>query len=116
MVAVKTLLSRKLTLSEIRELAEHVPRAQEGVIKQVTQMTAEELSEDDLRFFFTHTKAVDIAKMLIKRFPTDQNLSLIESRIDALKEVIDRMRTQERTRTSCAKSNENCDRPVSGRR
>ncbi|MBL8818289.1 MAG: hypothetical protein JNL58_19840 [Planctomyces sp.] len=96
--AVKTLLARKLALSEIKELAEHVPRAQEGVIKLVTQMTPDELSEEDLRFFFTHTKSVDIARMLLKRFPTDQNLALVEGRTDALKEAIEKMRLQEKTR------------------
>jgi hypothetical protein len=96
--AVKTLLARKLAIGELRELAEHVPRALEGVIKLVTQMTPDELSEEDLRFFFTHTKSVDIAKMLLKRFPTDQNLALVEGRTDVLKEAIDKMRQQEKTR------------------
>ena len=96
--AVKTLLGRKLSVLELRELVQYVPKSRESTVKLLTQMSADELTEDDLKYFLTHTKSEEIAKQLLKRFPLDANLSLVESTIDTLKELIEKIRQQERTR------------------
>ncbi len=96
--AVKTLLGRKLSLLELRELVQYVPKSRESAAKLVLQMSADELTEDDLKYFLTHTKSEEIAKQLLKRFPLDANLSHVESTIDTLKDLIEKIRQQERTR------------------
>lgn len=96
--AVKTLLGRKLSLTELKELIEHVPKAKDGAAKLALQLPAEELGEDDLKFIVTQTHSVDAAKALLKRFPSDLNLALVENNVDGLQEIIDKMRRQESTR------------------
>jgi hypothetical protein len=96
--AVKTLLGRKLTLAELKELIEHVPKAREGAIKMALALSSEQLGEDDLRFILTHSKSVEVAKHLLKRFPTDSTLILVENNVDGLKDVIEKMRQMESTR------------------
>ncbi len=96
--AVKTLLGRKLNLTELRELIEHVPKAREGAVKLVLQMPIEDLSEDDLRFMLTHTRAPEVAKLLLKRYPSDLNLIQVENAVDTLKELVEKIRQQEPTR------------------
>lgn len=97
--ATKTLLGRKLTMDEVKELLQHVPKAKEATTKLVLKMPPEEVSEEDLRFVFTQSRSVDAAKLLLKRFPNDSNLGLIERTIDDLKDVIEKMRKQEPTKS-----------------
>lgn len=96
--ATKTLLGRKLTMDEVKELLQHVPKAKEATTKLVLKMPPEEVTEEDLRFVFTQSRSVDAAKVLLKRYPNDSNLGLIERTIDDLKDVIEKMRTQEPTK------------------
>ncbi len=97
--AVKTLLGRKLTLDELKELIQHVPKAREAATKIAIKQFSDDLTEEDLRFFFTQTKSADIGKYLLKRFPNDANLGLAERTLDDLKPAVAKMREQEPTKT-----------------
>ncbi|MEZ6130328.1 MAG: hypothetical protein R3C59_16715 [Planctomycetaceae bacterium] len=96
--ATKTLLGRKLNLEEIKELLQHVPKAKEAATKMALRLPPEELDEESLRFVFTQSRSLDAAKLLLKRFPNDTNLGLVERTTDELKDVIEKMRRQEPTR------------------
>lgn len=96
--ATKTLLGRKMKMEEIKELLQHVPKAKEATTKLVLKMPPEEVTEEDLRFVFTQSRSLDAAKILLKRFPNDANLGLIERTIDDLNPVIEKMRKQEPTK------------------
>jgi hypothetical protein len=96
--ATKTLLGRKLTMDEVKELLQHVPKAKEATTKLVLKMPPEDVNEEDLRFVFSHSRSVDAARALLKRFPNDSNLGLVERTIDDLKDVIAKMREQEPTK------------------
>ena len=96
--AVKTLLTRSLTVAELRELIHHVPKAREGAAKVVLEMDPKDLNEEDLKFFFTETKSPELGRVLLKRFPFDQNLLLVENAVDSLKELVEKIRKQETTR------------------
>lgn len=97
--ATKTLLGRKLNMDEIKEILQHVPKAKEIATKMVLKMPPGEVTEEDLRFVFSNSRSVDAAKILLKRYPNDANMGLIERNIDDLKEVIERMRKQEPTKS-----------------
>ena len=97
--AAKTLLSRKLTLDELKELIQHVPRAQEAATKLAIKLYGDELTEDDLRFLVTQTKSVEVGRFLLKRYPNDANLGLIERTLDELKTMVDDLRMRESTKT-----------------
>ncbi|MFY9252146.1 MAG: hypothetical protein WAO83_01730 [Fuerstiella sp.] len=97
-VAAKTLLSRKLTLDELKELIQHVPKAQDAATKLTIKTYGDELSEDDLRFLVTQTKSVEVGKFLLKRHPNDANLGLIERTLDELKGLVDELRMRESTK------------------
>lgn len=96
--AVKTLLSRKLNMTELKELIEHVPKATETAARLMLQLYQDSLTEDDLQFLVEEAKSADAGKLLLKRFPSDMNLSLVENTIDSLKEAVDRLRSLESTR------------------
>ena len=96
--AVKTLLSRDLTLEDLKELIQHVPKAQEKATKQIIKKFGEDLTEDDLRFIFSQTKSVEIGKYLLKKYPNDANLGLAERTCEELKETVEQMRQQEPTK------------------
>lgn len=96
--AVKTLLGRSLTLEELKELIQHVPKSQESATKLLVKVYGEELTEDDLRFIFTQTKSIEIGKYLLKKYPNDANLGLAERMTDDLIEVVEKMRKQEPTK------------------
>jgi len=96
--ATKTLLSRKLNLEEVKELLQHVPKAKEAATKLALRMPPEDVSEEDLRFVFTQSRSVEAAKILLKRFPNDANIGLIERTIDDMADVIEKMQQQEPTR------------------
>ena len=78
-VAAKTLLTRKLNIEELKELIQHVPKAQEAATQLALKNAADSISEDDLRFILSQTKSVDVAKILLKQYPNDANLSLVET-------------------------------------
>ena len=94
-VASKTLLSRKLTLDELKELIQHVPKAQDAATKLTIKTYGDELSEDDLRFLVTQTKSVEVGKFLLKRHPNDANLGLIERTLDEAKKRSTRTKKNE---------------------
>ncbi len=97
--AVKTLLGRKLDLEELKELIQHVPKAREAATKIAIKQHSDEITEEDLRFFFTQTKSAEIGKYLLKKHPNDANLGLVERTVDDLKPVVAKMRQQEPTKT-----------------
>ena len=96
--ATKTMLARKLNLEEIKELLQHVPIAKEAATKLALKLPPDEITEEDLRFVFTQSRSVEVAKVLLKRYPNDANLGLIERTIDVMADVIAKMRQQEPTR------------------
>ncbi len=96
--AVKTLLARKLNLEELKELIQHVDSARTAATKLAVKSFGDELTEEDLRFIFSQTKSVDIGKYLLKKYPNDANLGLVERSIDDLQDVVDKMRKQETTK------------------
>ncbi len=97
--AVKTLLGRAMTLDEMKELIQHVPKAREAATKLAIKTFSDELSEEDVRFIFSYTRSVEIAKYLLKKYPNDANLGLVERTIDDLSGVITKMRVQEPTKS-----------------
>ena len=96
--ASKTLLGRKLSLAELKELIQYVPKAKDAAAKQALKMGTDVLTEDDLRFIFTQTKSPDVGKYLLKKYPNDANLGLVERMVDELAGVVEKMRTLEGTK------------------
>ena len=94
--AVKTLLNRSVSISELKELIRHVPKAHDAAIK-VMLSRADELTEDDLRLLVTETKSPEIARLLIKRNPGDAVLGFVERTIESMKEYVDGIRKKEST-------------------
>lgn len=95
--AIKTLFARTLSVAELKELVQHVPRAQELAVKRLIENFADQVSEDDLRFVLTETKIPEVAKLLLKRFPTDSNLNLVDRTTESLKDSVVKLRTMETT-------------------
>lgn len=98
-VAVKTLFGRKLSLEELKELIQHVPKARDAATKLTIKTYGDELTEEDLRFMFSQTHSIEIGKYLLKKYPNDANLGLAERTVDDLKELVARIREQEPTKT-----------------
>lgn len=96
--AVKTLLNRSLTLEELKELIQHVDHARTAATKVAIKSFGDELTEEDLRFIFSQTKSVEIGKYLLKKYPNDANLGLVERTTEELKDVVEKMRQQEPTK------------------
>ncbi len=96
--AAKTLLSRKLTVAELKDLIQHVPKAQDAATRLALKLPAEELTEADLRFIVTHTKSPDAAKFLVKRFPNEAALGFVERTVEGMQDVVDKIRAKELTR------------------
>lgn len=96
--AAKTLLTKKLTLDELKELIQYVPKAKEAATKLALKLGAE-LTEDDIRFIFTQTKSAEVGKFLLKRFPNDANIGLVERTIDDLTEFVAEVRDREPTKS-----------------
>ena len=96
--ATKTLLGRKLTLDEVKELIQHVPKGRDAAVKVAIKSYGDELTEDDLRFIFSQTKSVEIGKYLLKKYPNDANLGLVDRTTDELNDVVEKMRGQEPTK------------------
>jgi len=96
-VAVKTLLARTLTVAELKSLIQHVPKAQEAAAKRLLEMPASELSEEDIKFVFTETKSPEVGMVLLKRYPSNGNLGLVERTTDQLGDLVTQIREQEPT-------------------
>ena len=96
--ASKTLLGRKLTLAELKELIQYVPKAKDAAAKQALKMGSDVLTEEDLRFIFVQTRSPDVGKYLLKKYPNDANLGLVERTVDELGGVVEKMRTLESTK------------------
>ncbi|MEZ6063102.1 MAG: hypothetical protein R3C19_22380 [Planctomycetaceae bacterium] len=96
--AAKTLLSRKLSLDELKEMIQYVPKAQDAAMKLALKFPPEDLSENDLRFIVTHTKSADAAKVLLKRHPNEAALAFVERTVEGMQETVDRIRAKELTR------------------
>lgn len=97
--AIKTLAARSLTLEELKELIQHVPKAKDLAIKMALKLGADALNEEDMRFLFTQSKAPEIGKALLKKHPNDANIGLVERTTDELGEYIAKMKEQEPTKT-----------------
>lgn len=97
--AIKTLAGRKLTLDELKELIQHVPKAKDAAIKMALKLGADALDEEDMRFLFTQSKAPEIGKVLLKKYPNDANIGLVERTTDELAEYITKMKEQEPTKS-----------------
>ena len=96
--ATKTLLGRKLSLDELKELIQHVPKGRDAAVKVAIKSFGDELTEDDLRFIFSQTRSVEIGKYLLKKYPNDANLGLVDRTTDDLNDVVEKMRGQEPTK------------------
>ncbi|MCA9062524.1 MAG: hypothetical protein KDA96_05680, partial [Planctomycetaceae bacterium] len=94
-----TLLNRRLKMEELRELIQHAPKGKEAATKKVLELPPEEVTEDDLKFVFNQTKIPEVGRLLLKRFPTDTNIALVERTTDQLNEIIEKMKGQEPTRS-----------------
>ena len=97
--AAKTLLGRDLSLEQLKELIQHVPKARDKATRLIVKKYGEDLTEEDLRFIFTQTKSLEIGKYLLKKYPNDANLSLTERTCEELKGVVEQMRKQETTKS-----------------
>jgi len=97
--ATKTLLGRKLSLEELKELIQHVPKGRDAAVKVAIKTFGDELTEDDLRFIFSQTKSVEIGTYLLKKYPNDANLGLVDRTTDELSDVVEKMRGQEPTKS-----------------
>lgn len=97
--AIKTLGTRKLSLDELKELIQHVPRAKDAAVKMALKLGTDVLTEEDLRFLFTQSRSADVGKVLLKKYPNDANIGLVERTTDELKEYIEKMKQQEPTKS-----------------
>lgn len=95
--ALKTLLKRKLTLDELKELIQHAPKARDAATKLALNLDPDDVTEEDLRFIFTQTKSVDVAKLLLKRYPHDANLAFVERTVEGMKDLVEEIRKKETT-------------------
>lgn len=96
--ASKTLLNKKLTLDELKELIQYVPKARDAAAKQALKLGGDVLTEDDLRFLFSQTKSVDVGRYLLKKYPNDANMGLVERTTGELKEIVTELRARETTK------------------
>ena len=94
--AVKTLFTRKLSTDELKELVQHVPRAQDAAVK-VALKNVDALSDDDLRFLITHTKSKEVARVLLKRNSGDAVIAFLERTVPELESSLQEIRQKELT-------------------
>jgi len=94
--AVKSLVSRKLSVSELKELVQHVPRAQDAAVKAAMKKV-DSLSEDDLKFLVTHARSKKAALALLQRNPGDGVIGFIERNLPDLASELDVVREKEQT-------------------
>ena len=94
--AVKTLFTRKLSVDELKELVQHVPKAQDAAIKAALKKP-DSLSEDDLRFLITHTKSKDAAKVLLSRNSGSAVVAFLERTVEGLRDTLEEIKQKEQT-------------------
>ena len=94
--AVKSLVSRKLSVSELKELVQHVPRAQDAAVKAAMKKV-DSPSEDDLKFLVTHARSKEAALALLERNPGDGVIGFIERNLPDLSGELDAIREKEQT-------------------
>lgn len=97
--AIKTLGGRKLSLDELKELIQHVPKAKDAAIKMALKLGTDVLTEEDMRFLFTQSKSAEVGKALLKLHPNDANIGLVERTTDELADHIAKMKQQEPTKS-----------------
>lgn len=95
--AAKTLLTKKLNLDQLKELIQYVPKAKDAAVKLALKMSSE-LDEDDIRFIFTQSKSPEVGKYLLKKYPNDANIGLVDRTIDELKDLVEEMKNKESTK------------------
>ena len=96
--ASKTLLTKKLSLDELKELIQHVPKARDAAAKQALKLGSDVLTEDDIRFLFQQTKSLDVGRYLLKKYPNDANMGLVDRTTPELKDIIEELRSRESTK------------------
>jgi len=94
--AVKSLITRKLSVEELKELVQYVPIARDAAIKAALKK-ADSLSEDDLRFLIIHTKSKEAARVLLERNPGDGVIAFVERMVPELEGTLEDMKQQELT-------------------
>lgn len=94
--AVKSLMTRKLSVEELKELVQYVPRARDAAVKAALKK-ADSLSEDDLRFLIIHTNSTAAAKELLERNPGDGVIAFVERNIPEMQGTLEDMKNQELT-------------------
>lgn len=94
--AIKTLFTRKLSVAELKELVQHVPKARDAAIKAALK-NPDSLSDDDLRFLITHTKSKEAAKLLLKRNPGNSVIGFLERTVESLQDKLDEVKQKELT-------------------
>ena len=94
--AVKTLFTRRLGTDDLKELVQHVPRAQDAAVKAALK-NADTLSDDDLRFLITHTKSKEVARVLLKRNSGDAVIAFLERTVPELESSLQEIRQKELT-------------------
>ncbi len=94
--AVKSLITRKLSVEELKELVQYVPRARDAAVKAALKK-ADSLSEDDLRFLIIQTKSTEAAKELLERNPGDGVIAFVERNIPEMEGTLEDVKNQELT-------------------
>jgi hypothetical protein len=94
--AVKSLISRKLNVDELKELVQYVPIARDAAVKAALKKP-DSLSEDDLRFLIIHTKSKEAAGILLERNPGDGVIAFVERSVPELDGKLEDMKQQELT-------------------
>jgi len=95
-VAIKTLFTRKLNVEELKEIAQHVPKARDAAVKAALK-NVDSISDDDLRFLITHTKSKDAAKLLLKRNSGNSVIVFLERTVEELQGHLDEIKQKELT-------------------
>lgn len=94
--AIKTLFTRKLSVAELKELVQHVPKARDAAIKAALK-NPDSLTDDDLRFLITHTRSMDAAKLLLKRNPGNSVIAFLERTVESMQGTLDEIKRKELT-------------------
>ncbi len=95
-VAIRSLFSRRLSVEELRELVQHVPKARSAAVKAALKKV-DSLSDDDLRFLIIHTKSKEAAQALIERSPTDAVIAFVERTVEELQGTFEELKKKELT-------------------
>ena len=94
--AIKSLFTRKLSIEELKELVQHVPRARDAAVKAALKKI-DSLSEDDLRFLVTQAKSQDAARALLERNSGDGVIAFVERTIEEFQGKLEDLKKKELT-------------------